>query len=304
MGAVLLASGVVVSTSRGRCMSDITMDFRQPGPALADHFSFFYHFQQSNDRFEAVDRADYAQFRFILRGHNGQYRFIDGTEQAMPDIYVLGPTTGPAAFSGEGVIDVIGVGLMPDGWAALVPMDASAAANRLFDAEDLFGDIVIEAQAALRATPDFDARIAIFEEMLVTLMARKRADYHGFVRQVNEWLAESPAPDVNDLIACTGLSPSQVQRGCKRYFGSPPKLLARKYRALRAAIALTHRDADLDDMLAEGFYDQSHFIRELKEFTGMTPGAYAEQPSVLNQQIAKRIALERQNPLKRTGVIT
>jgi AraC-like DNA-binding protein len=285
-------------------MSDITMDFRQPGPALADHFSFFYHFQQSNDRFEAVDRADYAQFRFILRGHNGQYRFIDGTEQAMPDIYVLGPTTGPAAFSGEGVIDVIGVGLMPDGWAALVPMDASAAANRLFDAEDLFGDIVIEAQAALRATDDFDARIAIFEAMLVALMARKRADYHGFVRQVNEWLAESPAPDVNDLIAVTGLSASQVQRGCRRFFGAPPKVLARKYRALRAAVALTHRDAELDDMLAEGFYDQSHFIRELKEFTGMTPGAYAEQPSVLNQQIAKRIALERQNPIKRTGVIT
>ena len=285
-------------------MSDITMDFRQPGPALADHFSFFYHFQQSNDRFEAVDRADYAQFRFILRGHNGQYRFIDGTEQAMPDIYVLGPTTGPAAFSGEGVIDVIGVGLMPDGWAALVPMDASAAANRLFDAADLFGDIVTEAQAALRATPDFDARIVIFEEMLVTLMARKRADYHGFVRQVNAWLAGTPAPDVNDLIASTGLSPSQLQRGCKRFFGAPPKVLARKYRALRAAVALTHHDADLDDMLAEGFYDQSHFIRELKEFTGMTPGAYAEQPSVLNQQIAKRIALERQNPLKRTGVIT
>jgi AraC-like DNA-binding protein len=285
-------------------MSDITMDFRQPGPALADHFSFFYHAHQSEVRFEAIDRADYAQFRFILRGDNGQYRFSDGTHQVMPRIYVMGPTTGPAWFSGENVIDVLGVGLVPDGWAALVPMDASAAANRMIDAQDLFGDIVVEAQDVLLATPDFDARIVIFEAMLVTLMARKKAEYHGFVRQVNEWLASTPAPDVNDLIAQTGLSPSQVQRGCKRYFGSPPKVLARKYRALRAAVAMTHHDADLDDMLAEGFYDQSHFIRELKHFTGMTPGEYAEQPTALNREIAKRVELERQNPMKRSGVIT
>ncbi|QNA83965.1 hypothetical protein G4G27_08170 [Sphingomonas sp. So64.6b] len=35
-------------------MSNLKMDFRQPHAGLADHFSFFYHFQQSDDRFEAV----------------------------------------------------------------------------------------------------------------------------------------------------------------------------------------------------------------------------------------------------------
>lgn len=285
-------------------MSTIRMDFRQPSPDLADHFSFFYHFEQSDERFDATDRADFAQFRFILRGENGRYRFIDGTAQAMPDIYILGPTTGSAQFSGEGVIDVIGVGLMPEGWASLVPMDASAAANRLFDAYDLFGDIVIQTQAALRATADFDERVAIFRTMLLTLMKRQRPGYHGFVRTVNEWLADASAPDVDELIARTGLSDRQVQRSCKRYFGSPPKLLARKYRALRAAVALANHDEDVDDLLVEGFYDQSHLTRELKYFTGMTPGEYARQPTELNREIAKRVALERAHPIPRTGPIT
>jgi AraC-like DNA-binding protein len=280
------------------------MDFRQPSPGLSDHFSFFYSFEQSDDRFEATDRADFAQFRFILRGHNGRYRFIDGTVQAMPDIYVLGPTTGSSHFSGEGEIDVIGVGLMPDGWASLVPMDASAAANRLFDAQDLFGHIVIDAQAALRATTDLDARVTIFQAMLVTLMKRQHARYHIFVRLVNEWLADASAPDVDELIARTGLSSRQVQRSCKRYFGAPPKLLARKYRALRAAVALAHHDDDLDDLLLDGFYDQSHLTRELKYFTGMTPGDYAAQPTELNREIAKRVALERARPMKRAALIT
>lgn len=285
-------------------MSGITMDFRQPPTELAELFSFFYQFNQNDERFETVDRADFAQFRFILRGHHGRCRFVNGVEQAMPDIYIQGPTTGVVAISGEGDIDCIGVGLMPAGWAALVPMNASAASNRLFDACDLFGTIVVDAQTALRATDDFDARVAIFHALIVELMKERRSGYHAFVVQVNDWLTASLLPDVTDLVARTGLSRSQVERNCKRYFGSPPKLLARKYRALRAAIAMTHQDANLDDLLAEGFYDQSHFIRELKHFTGMTPGAFAEHPTMLNQQIAKRIELERQNPMRRSALIT
>jgi AraC-like DNA-binding protein len=285
-------------------MSNLQMSYRQPRAELADHFSFFYHFQQSDDRFEGVDRADYAQFRFILRGRNARYRFVDGTEQAMPDIYILGPTTGSSSLSCDDEAEAIGVGLMPHGWAALVPMDASAAANRLFDAKDLFGTIVTDVYERLRATPDFDARIAIFEEMLVTLMARQQPVYQAFVDQVNQWLDDAAAPDINDLVELTGLSIRQVQRSCKRYFGSPPKLLARKYRALRAAVAMTHGDPDLDDLLVDGFYDQSHLNREIKYFTGMTPHAFAEHPTELNREIAKRIALERQNPIGRSGVIT
>lgn len=285
-------------------MSNLKMDFRQPRAGLADHFSFFYHFQQSDDRFEGVDRADYAQFRFILSGRNARYRFVDDTEQAMPDIYILGPTTGSSTLSCDGAAEAIGVGLMPHGWAALVPMDASAAANRLFDAKDLFGNIVVEVHERLRATQDFDARVAIIEEMLVALMKRQRPTYQAFVSQVNAWLADAAAPDINDLVALTGLSLRQVQRGCKRYFGSPPKELARKYRALRAAVAMTHGDPDLDELLVNGFYDQSHAIREIKYFTGMTPHTFAKHPTELNREIAKRIALERQNPIRRSGVIT
>ena len=284
-------------------MAGITMDFRQPPAAMADSVSFFYRFQQSEPAFETVDRADFAQFRFVLRGR-GRYRFIDGVEQVMPDIYIQGPTTGVVTISGEGDTDCIGAGLMPAGWAALVPMDASAASNRLFDARDLFGDAVVDAQTALRATDDFDAQVKVFEALIVRLTTARRSPYNDFVVQVNDWLADAVLPDVAELVERTGLSRSQVERSCKRYFGAPPKLLARKYRALRAAVAIAHHDVDLDDLLAEGFYDQSHMIREMKHFTGMTPGTFEKHPTVLNQQIAKRIELERRNPMRRGAVIT
>lgn len=285
-------------------MSNLIVDFRQPSPDLAEHVSFFYQVRQEAGPFSGVDRADFAQFRFVLQGAEGACTFVDGKVQAMPANYIQGPTTGSTQISGKAPIDVVGAGLMPSGWAALVPMDASAAANRLFDAVDLLGPKVAAAREALAVAPDFDARVAIFEDLLTSLMAQTSPAFHDFVLQVNAWLSDSVAPQLADLLERTGLSLSQVERRCKRYFGSPPRQLARKYRALRTAIAIAHKDPDLDTLLAEGFYDQSHLIREMKHFTGMTPAAFAEQPTALNQQLAKRIELERRNPLPQRPLIT
>ena len=89
------------------------------------------------------------------------------------------------------------------------------------------------------------------------------------------WLAASDSPDLDDLVGATGISRRQVERKCNALYGAPPKLLARKYRALRAAVALASGDASLDEVIDRGFYDQSHLIREVKHFTGLTPRQFA-----------------------------
>lgn len=93
-----------------------------------------------------------------------------------------------------------------------------------------------------------------------------------FIAAVEAWLAGAASPDLADLSRRTALSRRQVERRCKALFGQPPKLLARRYRALRAAEAIAARAAGADALIADGFCDQSHMIREVKRFTGWTPG--------------------------------
>jgi hypothetical protein len=69
----------------------------------------------------------------------------------------------------------------------------------------------------------------------------------------------------------------------KRYYGMPPKKLARKYRALRAASRIAHGDSLDDTELGLAFYDQSHLTREIKQFTGLTPGQLRAGKSELTQ---------------------
>jgi methylphosphotriester-DNA--protein-cysteine methyltransferase len=258
-------------------VTDLQLDYAVPDASLSDHITLFYRFRSDLPVFEETERADRAQLRFVLHDGGGEYCFPDGHVQRAMDVHIVGPTTGPRIIRADRPVRVFGAGITPCGWAALIGSDASSMVNRLVDAADLFGERVIEAREALRAAPDLAAMEAIAAALLRALIRDSGGETLRFVRQVDAWLKASTSPEIESLTAATGLSCRQIERKCNRLYGVPPKLLARKYRALRAAVALV-----LDqDQVQDGFYDQSHLIREIKEFTGLTPRQLKSEPGLI-----------------------
>jgi AraC-like DNA-binding protein len=277
-------------------MNDIALDYAVPPADLSAFITAFYLFRANVPRFDDVERADHAQFRFKLDGGAATYRFADGTEQPGPEVQIIGPTTGPMHIGVDGPVRVFGAGLQPAGWAALMGVDASALANRVFDAAELLGPAVTVMAEALRAETALSAMAAIASDYARTLLGGINRSRFAFAEAVDAWLADSASPDVQELVRATGLSRRQLERNCKSLYGAPPKLLARKYRALRAAHALAG-GALPADLLDEGFYDQSHLIREVKQFTGMTPKQMHDHPGILAQlTMTGRAALAGQVP--------
>ena len=277
-------------------MSAITLDYRLPDEAFRDRVSLFYEFSADVPQFDDAERADLAQVRFLLKG-DGEYTFADGHKAAAPRIQIVGPTTGPTHSLVNGPILLFGVGVLPAGWAQLIDVDASLLVNRVVDAEELFGDAAREAYAAMLNAKNIDHRVRIGHRLIEGLAERGPAAATGFTKVVDAWLESSHSPDVDQLVRACGVSRRQVERNCKRYYGAPPKVLARKYRALRAAIALAKGEASADTLLAEGFYDQSHLIREIKAFTGITPKKFTEDLPTLAQLVMKRTEIKGLNPL-------
>ena len=103
----------------------------------------------------------------------------------------------------------------------------------------------------------------------------------AFIAETDAWLADERSPRVDVLQDATGLSARQVARLCNRYYGAPPKYLARKYRALRSALILARDNVDWADLCDDTFYDQSHFIREFKHFIGLTPNQLRDDASLV-----------------------
>ena len=273
----------------------ITLDYAAPPEDLREHLSVFYEFRADVPVFEDTDKADLAQFRVTLAG-DGEYRFADGHVQRVPKIQIVGPTTGPTHISMRGPVHSIGVGLLPAGWGTLLDFEASLLVNRVVDATELFGDDVRGAPEALAACATFDERVMLGSALARKLIARGRSAAFDFTRVVDDWLA-SPHPEVDDLVRATGLSRRQVERRCNAYYGSPPKMLARKYRALKATIAIARGQSNADALLDGGFYDQSHFIREIKAFTGVTPTRIQEDLPTLATLTLKRTEFTELGPL-------
>ncbi len=273
-------------------MSDIELDYRVPPEDLQSFVTLFYHFRADVPMFEDVERADHAQMRFRLSGGIASYTFPDGSRQDAGPTHVIGPTSGAMRTQAEGPVEVIGLGIQPAGWAAMLGIEASAMLNRVLDGESLFGAPAATAMMAMRVAKGTDAKVAVAESFVRALIAGNDSRSLDFARRIDAWLADSVSPDLDDLAASTGMSRRQVERRCNALYGAPPKVLARKYRALRAAVALASGSATLDELLCEGFYDQSHLIREMKQFTGLTPKQMRTEPTQLAKlTITQRLAL-------------
>ena len=262
------------------------MVYGPPPPDLADRISSLYAMQQDSVDYDEVERSDRPQFRIMLSG-GGTYHFQTGVADPAFLVTIIGPTSGTVRGIGFGPMDIVGAGLHPAAWVALMGADAERWADRAIDATTVFGDQAMDLFEAVRCAPTTQERFALICTFIdqATKVAGNIVPF-WFIRVVDEWLLERFDPQVETLVDRTGLSMRQIERLAKRYYGLPPKTLARKYRALRAAAALARGD-DLDDLgLGESFYDQSHLIRELKRFAGLTPQQIKNRQSSLLTEIS------------------
>lgn len=247
-----------------------------PDADLAELISTFYIADIRVAHFDELERADRPQFRLRLNDSPGEYHFADGRVSDAWGATIIGPTSAPVRAICHGPVHLVGMGMMPGGWATLMGPEAAAYADQAFCAVDVFGNWINDVGAAIAATPSDEVRIAMMQELAREVMRRGDPAPLWFTRTVDRWLMANLSPEVDDLVAATGMSSRSVERMTKRFYGVSPKMLARKYRALRAASAMARGEKLDEAALAEAFYDQSHLIREVKQFAGATPSKLAK----------------------------
>jgi AraC-like DNA-binding protein len=278
-------------------MANVTLDYLVPADDLGVFVTVFYCFWSDAPLFEDLERAARAQLRFRLTPGRGHYYFPDGTVQEAPAAHFLGATSGAVRARAEGPLRVFGMGLTPCGWAAMMGGDASLLLDRVVDAEAAIGPGLAEVVAGLAAADGVAAMAGVAEPLVRALVAGGDGGAKGLMHAVDAWLSDGVSPEVEALVAATGLSRRQLERRCNALYGAPPKVLARKYRALRAAVALAAGEGAFEAFVAEAFYDQSHLIREFKRFVGLTPRQLRADPTLLQRLTADgHLALEGQVP--------
>lgn len=265
----------------------IGLRYLEPAIDLRGVVSSYYIFWANLPTVSDLMRADMPQLRFMLKG-SGSYSFASGHMTIAPEVALVGPTMGASRVNVAGPLLVFGVALLPAGWAALVREDASSHVDTLADGTAIFGPLLRDAIDAMRDAPTAEVMVSIADAAMRALVARSGDVPLWFTRMTDHWLVGSASPEVDTLVASAGMSARQVERLARRVYGAPPKLLARKYRALRAASLLGSGSLSWQDVAGDAFYDQSHFIREVKHFTGLTPRQLMRDPPPVTKLMGQR----------------
>ncbi len=262
------------------------LTYYAPPPDLNSWFGPLYLFTCDDVFVEDHTRADMAQIRFMLAGQ-GDYR-LGGAWRHSPDACLIGPTNMATPFRAEGPLRIVGVSVLPLGWAALGLNDASVIADDLRDLVALDGPAWTDARRLLLSIDDPVIAAERLFDFLRGRVTPPSASDRAFVAATDAWLADARSPHLEALQATTGLGPRQAARRCNQLFGASPKVLARKVRALRCALELAREDRAWTELAGEDFYDQSHFIREIKHFTGLTPTELRERANIVLRLTMKR----------------
>jgi AraC-like DNA-binding protein len=262
-----------------------------PPEELRNFFGSIYLFTANRPQYYDLTRADMPQIRFMVRG-GGYYRFHNGHEAPTPDVCMIGPTMGATEFFLDSRASVFGVSVLPLGWVGMGCDSADQRIDALYDIAAVHGPQHKAMLEILRSETDPDAAVRQIWPFLAAQLRPVSRDVEAIVTAIDAWLSGNSSPQIEDLVAATGLSPRQVARHTHKLYGGPPKLLARKYRALRCASQIVLDRKTWRELCEEGtFYDQPHFIREIKQFLGLTPYQLLNDPTIVARLTVERRAL-------------
>jgi len=273
---------------------DVRVRFLSPPEELRRYFTSFYHAEivpPEGGLTTDLLHPEWANLRFFsFAGDPPVAEGRDGTRVTGTRFSATGPSSQAVRFI-TGPIKIWGIGLLPLGWAKFVRGDAADLANAVADGNlhPAFTDFrpLTETLFAPDASVESDAeRIA---ELFLARMGDSLPDEDRIVA-IHEALVDPEIDSVSALVERTGGTPRTVERICRRAFGFAPKLLLRRQRFMRS-LAQFMLDPTMrwSGAMDGHYYDQAQFVRDFRQFMGMTPRAYA----ALDKPVLSAVMRER-----------
>jgi AraC-like DNA-binding protein len=191
---------------------------------------------------------------------------------------VTGLSDRPRQYEHSGNSGVVLAAFTAPGAAALLRHPADEFFNDAVAIDDILGNSteLNRIHERLAEAPNHARRIQVVEDFLVARGSDAQPD--SFVSAAVSKIEEVKGiVRVEELARRVGLSQSALERRFRKVTGASPKKFASIVR-LRHVVRLRARGADLTSIaFAAGYCDQSHFINDFKQITGLAPKSFFQR---------------------------
>jgi AraC-like DNA-binding protein len=194
----------------------------------------------------------------------------DGSCILQPRSFIFGQITSFLEIAPSGVTGIVAARFLPEGLAPFIDRPVSSLENKAVDINEIFGSVL--EQAVLSANNN-DERIKLIEEFLLARLEEPQTIDHITSDCVEVILQTQGQLGVEELADKMNINRRNLERKFVSAVGMSPKQLSRVVR-LQAALKLMEQKkySNLTSLAYEsGYYDQAHFIKDFREFTGFSP---------------------------------
>lgn len=255
----------------------------QPPESLKKFIRFYWIFEtdasESTPFIHPATAAGCAKLAFHYRGRFEIESPSSGTERLFIAGF-QGPTKKSELFIGKENIGIFGVYFSPYALPSLLSLPADELSNQNVEISLLLGKQGVELKDKMVSAQSKYDRLSIINTFLEKQLASISSHYNPVIPSVKHIINNNGLVAINGLAENYAVSQRQFERNFKSATGFSPKMFSRIVRFENAISMLGKRDVKLTEVAFEcGYYDQSHFIRDFKEFTGHPPSAYLKHAS-------------------------
>jgi AraC-like DNA-binding protein len=194
----------------------------------------------------------------------------------LPEAYVVGLHREPVTWAAPGGGAGFGISIRPEGFIRLFRQSFGEMVDGFIDFKDFFGHALDPLTEQVQTAPDNSARQRLLEDFFVRQLQQPQQPQEGghylleALRKLRKFDGNHSIETLSEQVF---IGKRQLQRTFREFFGLTPKQYGRILRFRSAYdFLLDHPQARWSDVTYDfGYTDQSHFIRDFKEFTGANP---------------------------------
>lgn len=257
------------------------MNYQQiyPIEPLQKHVRYFWTLED-----DSIDFS-YKTFKIMSDGLPGLIfqenptAFFDENDRPLPQAFIYGQTTRYTEHKAMKSFRNIGVYFQPTALKSIFGIDANELTNQHIDINELIKTNITD---QLLNTNTAEQRIKLLSSYLIQQAEQRKAENEKVNFATSQLQIGVSLPTIQKEL---NLSERSLERYFKQHIGISPKLYARinRFQSALENIRQTQVNKLTNIAYQNDYFDQSHFIREFKEFAGTSPKHFKLKA---NEQVA------------------
>ena len=244
--------------------------------SILRHFIKFYWFMESDYEISIDNKLLPVNNTDIIINYSDPVIYEKKGKSIIPDrVHFNGIRNSTEIIKQSGKVKVFGISFYPHGIYPLLKVPMREFAGKVEDLDSVLGDFSgFIADIMADNNISIEERIRGMEKIILEKMDHDCLDNKERKIFIDFYVNNE---SVKDFCGRFGINIKYLERLFSKYTGVSPKVFSRITRFQRVSREmLYYRNYDnLTELAYDGeYYDQTHFIKEFREFSGVTPGKF------------------------------